>query len=599
MEPSRVDVTSNTMSLDFETKDFKKILQNLEKSLNVDLDGNGKVGEISKEGALQAAEKYYNRDLDGNGQVGTVTNLFDALRALELVSGLDLDGSGVTGAIASGAGKSDATASGNNSSSGSGSSGNDAASNNAAGGSGGEVASATSSSGGEVADTEPTETSDTTPAGTTSSSNANAATSTSSNVTAETEVVDGKLATSGRVWGDPHFEDSDGGKYDVQGEGGKYYNLLSDKGIQVNGLFTEAGSKATDGTPMTVITALGITTGNGDNIEIKDGTAYLNGKALADNSTTDLKNAAGEVVGKIVDQGNTIVVESGEYKITTQAKGAFDIKFESPDVKADGVMPDGLWGQSVDEDKVGRTATDLQGTGAIEGSYKDYEVRGLFDTNFAKNNSSDIEQSTKQKNLSKEEVKTIIEQLEKDMGTDFDWNGTVGTIDGGLDHLRFPFKGIEGSMGSDIDMNGKLYDVTNYTAAVEGIEAKRGKDYDGDGVIGRTSSVGVAAEQGATPTAGTSVNDPASTNSNRDARAIENLEIALNTDFDWNGVVGVVDALSNGGNLKFAFKGAEVAQNRDFDGDGKIGSVTNLDQAIQGAEAFLQKDLDGGGTIGA
>ena len=40
-----------------------------------------------------------------------------------------------------------------------------------------------------------------------------------------------------RFWGDPHFIGADGGKFDVQGEPDKTFNILTDKGLQFHGLF--------------------------------------------------------------------------------------------------------------------------------------------------------------------------------------------------------------------------------------------------------------------------------------------------------------------------------------------------------------------------
>ena len=40
-----------------------------------------------------------------------------------------------------------------------------------------------------------------------------------------------------RFWGDPHFVGADGGKFDVQGEPNKTFNILTDKGLQFHGLF--------------------------------------------------------------------------------------------------------------------------------------------------------------------------------------------------------------------------------------------------------------------------------------------------------------------------------------------------------------------------
>ena len=48
-----------------------------------------------------------------------------------------------------------------------------------------------------------------------------------------------------RFWGDPHFVGADGGKFDVQGEAGKTYNLLTDKGLKYEGRFDGWGQGVT------------------------------------------------------------------------------------------------------------------------------------------------------------------------------------------------------------------------------------------------------------------------------------------------------------------------------------------------------------------
>ena len=48
-----------------------------------------------------------------------------------------------------------------------------------------------------------------------------------------------------RFWGDPHFVGADGGKFDVQGEAEKTYNLLTDKGIKYEGRFDGWGQGVT------------------------------------------------------------------------------------------------------------------------------------------------------------------------------------------------------------------------------------------------------------------------------------------------------------------------------------------------------------------
>ena len=189
----------------------------------------------------------------------------------------------------------------------------------------------------------------------------------------------------GKIWGDPHFVGADGGKYDIQGEPGKTYNILSDNGIQFNARFDNKESK--DGATFVYDTGFTI---NGHQVQFnKEGDLNINGDSVGDGTYLG---------GAIVKEGNTLTVKTSEYEICVHAKGnSMDIDLSSDNVNADGIMPHGLWGQTADGDGVARSGDKgkgAQGGGAIEGfhgmtekgdkhSVKAYETRGLFDTNFS------------------------------------------------------------------------------------------------------------------------------------------------------------------------------------------------------------------------
>ncbi len=189
----------------------------------------------------------------------------------------------------------------------------------------------------------------------------------------------------GKVWGDPHFVGADGGKYDVQGEQGKTYNILSDRGIQVNSQFGSWGKAGA-----TVMKEAGYTIGNDQVKYTGDGFLYINGE----------KRAAGNYLdGSVVLADKKLTVKNGEYELNADSKkGYINMGFKSDNVVKDGVMPHGLWGVSADGDGKARNGDKggkAQGGGAIENlagdivkagdksAYKLYEVGGLFDTNFA------------------------------------------------------------------------------------------------------------------------------------------------------------------------------------------------------------------------
>ncbi|WP_150526941.1 hypothetical protein, partial [Roseibium sediminis] len=185
----------------------------------------------------------------------------------------------------------------------------------------------------------------------------------------------------------PHFVGADGGTYDIQGEAGKTYNLLSDKGVQVNGRFDQWGA-ANSG--MTVVGAVGISA-NGNQITYDvDGTLSINGQAIEGN---------GEFLGGQVKRDRTTVtIKAGEYTVTVKDWGRhLMLDFRSDNAVADNVKPHGLWGVTVDGDgkaRMGDKGRGTQGGGAIENAngeivakgdkqtVKEYEVGGLLDTNF-------------------------------------------------------------------------------------------------------------------------------------------------------------------------------------------------------------------------
>jgi hypothetical protein len=185
----------------------------------------------------------------------------------------------------------------------------------------------------------------------------------------------------GRIWNDPRFQGGDGGRFDVQGEAGKSYNLLSDSGLQLNGRFDEFNGNGT----AVGETGLTVTGEDGSTSEIsfkKDGTALINGEqmeqgkriALADGGTAKL-------------EGNKLTVTTAEgYTIEQQARtwgdGFINIDVTTGDNGVgNGQLPGGLLGQTFDADDAarnGRTGHGAQGEGAIDGVVQDYETEGLF-----------------------------------------------------------------------------------------------------------------------------------------------------------------------------------------------------------------------------
>lgn len=204
------------------------------------------------------------------------------------------------------------------------------------------------------------------------------------------------IAGSARIWGDPHFIGAEGGKYDVQGEAGKTYNLLSDKDFQLNGTFDKYGS---DGV-QTVVGKAAINA-DGNYIEVdKSGRAHVNGVELKDGQRIDLEGG-----GIAERKGGEIIVKKGEWDVSFQSQGDhLNIDVKTTNAVADGVKPHGLLGQTFDGDGKARNGDSYkgaQGGGAIEGlngeitdrgdtdAVKTYEVSNLWDTTFRNHNRGD------------------------------------------------------------------------------------------------------------------------------------------------------------------------------------------------------------------
>ena len=185
------------------------------------------------------------------------------------------------------------------------------------------------------------------------------------------------------TWGDPHFVGADGGKFDVMGEVGKTYNILSDKDFQMNARFDEWKGKDNQ----TIMSDVGFTLGE-DQVQFGiDGKLIINGEERSED---------GEYLnGKIRKEGDKVYVETDEWQLEVHdnKKGHIDVKYKGKNVTEDGVKPHGLFGQTADGDGKARNGDEgkgAQGGGAIEDTdgnitergdketYKDYEQKNRF-----------------------------------------------------------------------------------------------------------------------------------------------------------------------------------------------------------------------------
>ncbi|MCP4552897.1 MAG: hypothetical protein GY834_12840, partial [Bacteroidetes bacterium] len=208
----------------------------------------------------------------------------------------------------------------------------------------------------------------------------------------------------GIVMGDPHFYGPDGGSFDFHGENNAYYSILSDQNLDLIGKFGEVSANAT------VIMKSGLNIdkldGSGEQIELRfkmNGVAKLNGVKLVSLNEhvtlpdgtiykyRDLKDLSNhdKINNKIkllddydIDKKRPLsflrVFTAEGYLIEHVAvdniKGGFkrvDIAIRTPcsDGIDNGMLPDGLVGQTFDEDDVPVMEGDFNGY--------DYEVDKL------------------------------------------------------------------------------------------------------------------------------------------------------------------------------------------------------------------------------
>lgn len=209
---------------------------------------------------------------------------------------------------------------------------------------------------------------------------------------------DKPIAGKARIWGDPHFIGADGDQFDVQGQAGKIYNLLSDHNFQLNGKFEAFGSGGA-----TVVGEAAINA-DGNFITVdKKGDAFVNGQKLKDGQKVDLFGG-----GTAEKKGDHLIVTKGEWKVDFEANGQYlNMDIETKNAIADGVRPQGLIGQTFDGDGKalrGDAGAGAQGGGAIKDAngnltkagdkdaVKSYEVDSLFSSIFKNHNASGFAQ---------------------------------------------------------------------------------------------------------------------------------------------------------------------------------------------------------------
>jgi len=186
---------------------------------------------------------------------------------------------------------------------------------------------------------------------------------------------------NGQYHGDPHLVGFDGEKYDVMGQPGKTYNMLSDQNVEYNTTFEKWGDKGA-----TVISKAGIQVGK-DQVyfDRSNNAPTVNGKPMEPGQEVPLHNG-----GSAKWDGDKLTVDTGEYTIDLQVKepnnpnGPYidsHVSINQGGPFSDFVAPHGLLGQTADGIAGKKdTGNNLgkQGGTIIDGSVDDYQVSDLW-----------------------------------------------------------------------------------------------------------------------------------------------------------------------------------------------------------------------------
>jgi len=194
------------------------------------------------------------------------------------------------------------------------------------------------------------------------------------------------------ILGDPHLTSFRGEKFDFHGEPSKFYNLYSDRYIQVNSLFSRW-----DANDFTTMQKIGITFGN-LKIKIDAVTQTVSINDVYFDSNCEFMKFVDEVPEKYESMKTElgfgtfikgVIINLFNYEFFINF--ASDENIDNPvycnmkmsinnKIKAHGVI-----GQTSMYEGELRTSTGRNGEGIVEGNYWDYEVSNLFANDFKYN----------------------------------------------------------------------------------------------------------------------------------------------------------------------------------------------------------------------
>jgi hypothetical protein len=247
------------------------------------------------------------------------------------------------------------------------------------------------------------------------------------------------LSGKGTIQGNS-FKSGDGESYTLDLKAGQNYNLLSDKGVGVNGRYALMGADdTTEGQLGLSNVALHI---NGSTVTF-DNEGYLE----VDGKKFSKTNNLGGAVKK--NTNGSFTIDTGEYSFTLSKDSQKGIKvgLTGTNVLKDGVAPDGLWGAAFD----GEVETAREIRRSI--TEKDFEVERLKQFDYEDHN-----------NIGAKGKKSSDPEQELEDNLD-DWRNkevVYKTATGGISDGKLSFTGDDGGLFDSVMNNlktGKIYNL--------------------------------------------------------------------------------------------------------------------------------------------
>jgi hypothetical protein len=175
----------------------------------------------------------------------------------------------------------------------------------------------------------------------------------------------------GSVHGDPHFVGFHGQRYDVSGEDGEVYNLITQGNLQFNSRFVACPEDHAEAGPDCVVNGeFGIKTPTDQVFISRDGLVERNGAAVAEGSDDDMVTveSAGDVI--------RVTVYTEDYVFTAEAVRGLELNLvaieELNDDPENERTPHGLIGHTHIEEEYPDHADSFR---YLEGSLEDYRVK--------------------------------------------------------------------------------------------------------------------------------------------------------------------------------------------------------------------------------